>query len=208
MKALTKISYYFIGICFKYFSTEYDPNWGKPDSKKLFGSAIIILAVKSVLFGVPPLIIGIIYQSQCQVQEWIPRFLMVLGIETIAENLLLSIAFVIMMIVLREQSEVARHKALELVKTIGSGIAVVCSLAWYIAGSVWTFSVKNQVEFDDSQKSNYCHPAPYWFAFVFCVLWYLYFFVAILCIPCIWKYQKNLQQSQSKFNPVQLSVKY
>ncbi len=133
---------------------------------------------------------------------------MVLGIETIVENLLLSIALLIVMIVLRRRSELARHKTLELVRNIVSWIGIGCTLAWFIAGSVWTFSVKNQVEFDDFQKSNYCHPAPYWCAFVLCVLWYSYLFLAILCIPCIWKCQKNLIEDQNKFNPVQYSVTY
>lgn len=92
-------------------STEYDPNWGKPAATEVSWIITITMVVKSVIFGLPPLIVGVLYQSKCQIQEWIPRFLIVLGAEMFIENFSMIIAFCILMAVLRKQSEVKRQKA-------------------------------------------------------------------------------------------------
>lgn len=85
--------------------------------------------MKTVLFAVPPLVIGIIYRSHCQAQEWIPRFLMVSGIETIVENLLVSISWLIVMVVLRKRSEADRNKKILLVRSIWAIIGTICTVS-------------------------------------------------------------------------------
>ncbi|CAF1261031.1 unnamed protein product [Adineta ricciae] len=187
---------------------KYDPNWGILDSKNLILTAFITMVVKSILFAIPPLIMGIVYRSQCQVQEWIPRFLMVLGVECIVENICLLIAMVIIMFVQRKKSKAEIYKQQKLSMAVWAGIGTICTLAWYIAGSVWVYGVKNRVQFDDAQSPNYCHPGVYWYTFVWCILWYAYLPIAISCFPYMYKSEKNLVESEQMFNPREIAVKY
>ncbi|CAF0947484.1 unnamed protein product [Adineta ricciae] len=186
----------------------YDPNWGILDSKDDIRIPFIIMVVKSILFAIPPLIMGIVYRSQCQVQEWIPRFLMVLGVECIVENICLLITMVIITFVQRKKPKADIYKQRKLSMIVWAGIGTICTFAWYIAGSVWVYSVKNRVQFDDAQSPNYCHPGVYWYTFVWCILWYAYLLIAISCIPCIYKFVKDQVEVEKMCNPREIAVKY
>ncbi|UJR12161.1 hypothetical protein I4U23_016338 [Adineta vaga] len=111
-------------------------------------------------------------------------------------------------IILRKHSELDRYKHINLVQTIWLMIGCMCTLIWCIIGSVWTFDVKNQVQFNDIHKPNYCHPGPYWYAFVLCILWYFYVIIAIICIPYLWKWKKKQIEKDKRENPLYFNIKY
>jgi heme/copper-type cytochrome/quinol oxidase subunit 2 len=124
-----------------------------------------------------------------------------LGVEDIAETFLVIIVLLILMVVLRKRSEPDRHKAMNTVKNIKLWVSAAFSLAWFVAGSVWTFSVKSRVQFDNFQKPDYCHSTPYWCAFVLCVIWYSHIPIAILLALRVWKIEKGKSNLNSSINP-------
>jgi len=131
-----------------------------------------------------------------------------LGLEDIAETFLVIIVLLILMVVLRKRSEPDRHKAMDTVKNIKSWVGTAFGLAWYVAGSVWTFSVKSRVQFDNFQKPDYCHSTPYWCAFVLCVIWYCHIPIAVLLALCSRKIMKGMAKSNNIINPVAWTVEF
>ena len=108
----------------------------------------------------------------------IPRFLMILGIKGIGENVIICIVLSIVMFIYREQSEPDRRKILNRLELILFPICAVSNTAWVITGCVWTFGVKNRVQSDDIESANYCH----------------------------YKLQQNLIKLNKRINPVQHTI--
>jgi len=190
------------------FSAEHNPNDSEVNVEFEGRTIIIVLVGKAILFYVLPLVMGVVYQSQCKVQEMIPRFLMILGIKGIGENFLICILMFILLFILRQRSELDRRKIFDRFKLIAYSICIISNIAWVIAGCVWTFGVKNRVQFDDVENVNYCHPTLYQYAFVWCILWLIYIFMAfVICIPCIRILQWKLTDIWKELNPVQHNLK-
>ena len=190
------------------FSAEHNPNGLEVNVEFEGRTTIIVLVGKAILFFVLPLVMGVVYQSQCKVQEMIPRFLMILGIKGISENFLMCILMFILLFILRQRSELDRRKICDRFILIAFSICVISNIAWVIVGCVWTFSVKNRVQFDNVENVNYCHPTLYQYAFVWCILWLIYIFMAIvICLPCLYKIQWKLIDIQKEINPVRHILK-
>jgi hypothetical protein len=54
------------------------------------------------------------------------------------------------------------------------GVLAVFLFIWFFVGNFWVFSVRQRVETDNSNSTNYCQPGLYWFAFYVLIFTYVY----------------------------------
>ena len=104
-----------------------------------------ILAASS-FSSIPLLTIGVVFRSQCPVEKWISRFLIVLGVINGIEciNSLLYILI----------STFRLLKKSDLFIFITN---ILSQFAWMRFGAEWVSGVQSYVQFDNVTDKNYCH---------------------------------------------------
>ncbi|CAF1265383.1 unnamed protein product [Didymodactylos carnosus] len=131
--------------------------------------------------------IGASYKNQCRLEPYIPIYLIVSGSCGIATLVLVIVVVLSIICFFKKQ-------------TAASGIMAICSLctvclasvllslflfAWFIAGNVWVFRARPNLNTSDIYSPNYCHPTLYQFAFGIIIVSYIG--CAISCCTCCCK---------------------
>ena len=166
-KSYVDVTLYQLSFHHSYPSTQ---GSGRNSSATLFGLIV------AVLFSVPMLVIGVVYKSQCPAQEWIPRFMIVQG--AVACFSIVSVIFLTLMIIKGPETISSYVSMIYIIYNI---CEMLFTFAWFIAGSVWTFSIKNRVQFINPNDQNYCHKTVYQYAFAVLIIGYIIIFLRCCC---------------------------
>ncbi|CAF3357879.1 unnamed protein product [Rotaria sp. Silwood1] len=143
---------------------------------KTFGSTFsLVSALLASIIPLIQLIIGAYYKGDCPIDQRIPTYMIVSGVCGLALTgiaILLSITFMCF---------VSDSTALNVLASCSLCISILATIIisiflfiWFILGCVWVFSIRNEVQFDNRLKSNYCEPVLYKATF------------ALLIITIIW----------------------
>lgn len=132
------------------------------------------IMVKVILYlALPGVVIfmGYKYANQCPINPRIPQFLIVLGAMNIVSNIVT---------LLKKGSEKEGSDKYKMCCSCLLLPIQIILFTWIIFGSVWTFSVKSTVQYDDpTNLTTYCHKTLYLFTFI--ILIFNYVFLALLC---------------------------
>ncbi|XP_064637724.1 transmembrane protein 272-like isoform X2 [Lineus longissimus] len=125
----------------------------------IFCSSIGCTICIALMMAIPVsmIAIGVLYLNSCNIERFIPIYLIVGGCFGVLKNL----SNLVQNICNRKQD-----KEDENAKTNPFDGLVSCFLlAWFIAGNVWIYRVYNQVNYENAASPNYCHPTLYLYAF-------------------------------------------
>ncbi|KAG8563563.1 hypothetical protein GDO81_016132 [Engystomops pustulosus] len=111
----------------------------------------IITLTVWVGLSIAMIVIGAVYKDDCPNQAYIPIFLLVTGITHLVLILLYFIRCVF-----------------EVCSMVLEGLLGIFSFAWFIAGSVWVFSM-----YSENKGPTLCNPIVYYFAFGFLIFEYV-----------------------------------
>lgn len=127
-------------------------------------------SVLSILLISVTLVIGSIYLNECTKQRMIPIYLIVMGC--------VSIAYIIFKVIVKSVG-CGENNESWLPGDIVTGIVILFQFSWFIAGSVWIFSIF-QPNYTNPKSGDYCHRVLYVYAFS--VTLAAYILVGVLCI--------------------------
>jgi len=145
----------------------------------IFGLIILIL-----MLAVPisMLVIGVRYRDPyyCPIEPRISHFLIVGGSVSIVWIIITILLSLITMFFAYTRSIISIICVLIL--SIVTFIVQIFSIIWLIIGSVWTFSIRNRVEYTINYPFNfrfYCNKTLYQFTFIYLII--IYILIAFQC---------------------------
>ncbi|KAE8607755.1 hypothetical protein XENTR_v10011274, partial [Xenopus tropicalis] len=151
-------------ICFPVNLCDFSVTWIKKEPENMEEASAICYQCFSLLIwigvGIAMIVMGTIHKDNCEIQPYIPVFLLVTG------AIHLITFFTVLM-----------RLVCETFSSIVEGIIGSFSFGWFITGSVWVFSVYNSYE-------GHCDKNLYLFAFVILILEYS--FMALFLCCCCW----------------------
>lgn len=109
------------------------------------------------------------YADQCPVDWHIPQYAFYAGIIALGSPVIIILQFMLAVILAVKEviigqsttsGDVVMARSLRCSK-IAHRIILICFFGWFIAGCVWIFGAWNDVQYDNPEKSNYCHPTLY-----------------------------------------------
>jgi hypothetical protein len=141
------------------------------------------IVILSMLLALPitMLVIGIQYRDAryCPIEPNISPFLIVGG----ATNLVTCI-FMILLLVSTIVLSATRSVLVEVLLLVIQVLLIIVQLfsfIWIIVGSVWTFSVKSKVQYNNPYWRNFCQPLLYKFTFVYLIIAFILLALQICC---------------------------
>uniref|UniRef100_UPI0037E7121C transmembrane protein 272-like n=1 Tax=Semicossyphus pulcher TaxID=241346 RepID=UPI0037E7121C len=119
--------------------------------------------VRFPLLGIVHLVIGAIYLYDCPAQHYIPIYLLVMGVVTLMQHMLLFCPYT---------ARFASSKA-------WISLIVLFLFCWFITGNVWIFSIYEPNYNKTAAPINaYCNKTlylfAYWITIAYCILFALY----------------------------------
>ncbi|CAF1512659.1 unnamed protein product [Rotaria magnacalcarata] len=146
-------------------------------------AALVILAI-GLPFPVAMLWIGSRFHHPmyCPVEPRISLFLIVGGSSSLTWLLLTIIISSLTLVVKGSRS----YLLVCFIVLMSSMIVLlqVFNFIWLIIGSVWTFSVKNQVQYTYQYESNFCQKLLYQFTYVYLIIIWILFGLQSCCQFC------------------------
>lgn len=148
---------------------------------KVMACSIFCFILWLVLFVIIPIILialGAVYYNKCPVGHNIPLVAIIGGVIVLVITLP---AFLIPCI---------KNEKVRLVFAVINGFMLLLLFIWIIAAAIIIYSIHPKMTTDSHLKGadNYCHPALYWFLFIyvtFLLAIVMFFFLLCLCLCCL-----------------------
>lgn len=143
----------------------------------------VATTIPSLLSSSPPK--GAVYFDDCELQEMIPIFLIVLGCASLLHTILNIVKR--LLIWMKNTGETHRQVkyCLYNLSSFFEGILMLFMLIWLIAGTFWVFDSYKDWETTDEDAKNYCHPVVYLFSFILLVVFYCLMAISLCCCCCL-----------------------
>ncbi|XP_068117636.1 transmembrane protein 272-like [Hyperolius riggenbachi] len=148
------------------------------ESRSSKGPSLISVIIWTPL-SIAMIVLGSLYIDQCPIQPLIPIFLIVAGAVHLLGFVLMPLQFV----------------CPKVTYTI-EGIVGLFSLSWFIAGSVWVFSIYQT-------NPKLCHDTLYKFAFGILIFEYIFICIAVVMIclfTCCFGFMAAINAGESTRN--------
>jgi hypothetical protein len=151
----------------------------------IFGVVILVLMLA---LPISMLVIGVRYRDflYCPIEPRISRFLIVGGSVSLISIILTIALSLLTMFVAYTRSIIS----IICVAILGLVIIIlqIFSIIWLIIGSVWTFSIRNRVQYYINYPFNfrfYCNKTLYQFTFAYLIIIYILLALQIGCQCCL-----------------------
>ncbi|CAF3730844.1 unnamed protein product [Rotaria socialis] len=156
--------------------------WFNDSDKPKHATAVIILVTITSLIALGislmAIIVGARGQYECNIQSWIPKWLIGLGVS----GLVCTIALII--IGLTYVCCRCTGTGFKSCTACLAFLSLLFFLAWMITGSVWVFSKRSMVQYENSLSSDYCQKLVYNMAFGLLLTQYSLLGLILCCGVC------------------------
>jgi hypothetical protein len=160
----------------------------------IFGLVVLVLMLA---FPISMLAVGVHYRDwrYCPIEPRISRFLIVGGAVSFVWIILTIILSVMTMFLAytRWMIAVICVVILSVITIVGQ----IFSIIWLIVGSVWTFGIRNRVQFTINYPFNirfYCHRTLYDFTFAYLIMIYIFIALQLACRCCTFACRSKRQK--------------
>ncbi|XP_071088316.1 transmembrane protein 272-like [Haliotis cracherodii] len=135
-----------------------------------------VTAMISLVLPFAMVAMGTIHMDNCPAEKYIPIYLIVGGSFSIA---VIAVRLLVKMFC----SDGDNNSLFDLITIIINIVIALFMFAWFIAGSVWIYSLHNKYNPTDKTAANYCDKTFYLFAF-WCTSANYILIAAIVLIAC------------------------
>lgn len=147
------------------------------------GSFVItVIFAVSIAMPVTMIVIGALYKDDCRAQKFIPIWLIVAGSFGCFSTITRTISNCHSLIMKRdglENNDTENTKVNK--KSCLASLIELFLFAWFIAGNVWVYSIRETVSYD-SESDLYCHKTCYLFSFwLITISWIMAVFFCCCC---------------------------
>jgi hypothetical protein len=143
-----------------------------------FGTiAVLIYLLFAFALPTTKLVLGIVYANDCPVNKNIPLYMIVSGACGLGILLFLLLSSACTFYRSSTLAKKSTHKFMICTIALArgmQGVIAVFLFIWFFVGNAWVFSVRQRVQTDNSNSTNYCQPGLYWFAFYVLIFTYVY----------------------------------
>merc|ERR1712002_431112 len=141
-----------------------------------FSVFILLLLVIPVLM----IVYGSINIKNCQVESYIPIWLIVAGVFSIIQQLLQLLNY------WNKRNTPEEEQEANKTSQAGSTLLGCFNIAWFICGNVWVFGAYNDgIQFDDPTSDKYCEQTTFYLAFWSIIVAYIIIGLFCFCGCCI-----------------------
>ncbi|XP_046374194.2 transmembrane protein 272-like [Haliotis rufescens] len=152
---------------------------------KCSNTVAVISAVVCLVVPIFMISMGKIHKDECPAEKYISIYLIVGGSA--------AIAFIVLRLLVKMWCpKPGKSHLCDIISTITSLTIALFMFAWFIAGSVWIYSLYNKYDPSDKTAANYCNNTFYVFAFWSTTTIYILIGV-IVVISCGYTYHKIRQ---------------
>lgn len=140
----------------------------------------------SIAMPITMIVIGAIYKDQCTIERYIPIWLIVAGVFGCISSIVRTASNCYTLFTKRgdaADAEGANNK----IQTKGclTSLIELFLFAWFIAGNVWVYSVRNSVQYTNPVEGSYCHQTVYLFSFWLITLSWILSVLFCCCCCCV-----------------------
>jgi hypothetical protein len=152
----------------------------------IFGLVILILMLA---IPISMLVIGVRYRDPyyCPIEPRLSHFLIVSGAVLLVWIIIVIFLSLVTMFFGYTSSKISLGCVFIL--SIKIFILLIFLIIWLIVGSIWTFSIRNRVEYTINHPFHfyfYCHKTLYQFTFVYLIILFI-FIPLLICFRCCTK---------------------
>lgn len=140
----------------------------------------------SITMPITMIVIGAIYKDQCKIERYIPIWLIVAGVFGCVSTIFRTASNCYTLFTKRgdgNDPEGANKKIQT--KNCFTSLIELFLFAWFIAGNVWVYSVRNTVQYNDQSLNTYCHQTVYLFSFWLITLTWILSVLFCCCCCCV-----------------------